>query len=171
MLAAGDVATAAAWNVLVGNDVSFRDGTGTVPDMAGASKTGQSVANNTWTFLSFDTETFDTNTMFTATDTKITIKKAGVYIVTAFADFPSSGTGGRQLRLEKNAATPVTGTNLAAANLGGNSPRSGQLCELNVSRVTLLAATDTLHATVIQDSGGAQSVNGFLSVAYIGPTT
>jgi hypothetical protein len=170
-VAAGDVATAAAWNVIANDVIAFRDSSGIVPDMASASKSLQSLANNTWTFASMDTQVFDTNAMFSPTDTKITIQKAGVYIVTGLAVFTANVTGVRYIRTEKNAATPSFGVILTQFNSTAAANASGEEVRFSVTSTELFAASDTVHLSVYQGSGGALTTSLKLSVVYVGATS
>jgi hypothetical protein len=151
------------------NNIATTINNHTVPPMAQATRTAvQSIANNTTSFVSFTTESFDTDGMFTATDTKITVQTAGVYLVTGFMTYASNGTGARISSIEKNAASAGAGTRLA--QFFGNGI-AGDDFGVALSAVANLAANDTLHLTCYQTSGGALNTGAshpVLSAVWIG---
>jgi hypothetical protein len=147
----------------------------TVPACRVRRNASQSIASATYTFVSFDTEVFDTNGMFTATDTKVTIQTAGIYLLTASVAFPDA-TGGDPVNVlifEKNAATANTGTALGKSQ--GLYPQATlDSCIWNVSTTASLAASDTVKLTIYSGSGsshnfgGAADWNLAMSVTWIG---
>ena len=166
-VAAGDVATAAAWNVVVNDIVAFR-----VPPMVSATRTAaQTISNATWTFISFTSEVFDTANMFTATDTKITIQTTGIYAVHAQAGI-APGNVDFLAKVEKNAATANAGTPMLASNVRGVTLSDTQTI---LSGMLNLTQGDTLHLSVYQSSGGnyntAPNPYPTLSAHFVGTTT
>jgi len=158
VLAAGDVATAAAWNVLTNDVISFRNKSGIVPPAARILQTANiSVANNTHTdFLGFTTsnasEDFDTDGMVTlsATPSCMTIVTAGVYVVAATVIFASNATGSRFARIVRSRAGVLT--SLATMQIGANGSGS---TELTASGISNFAVGDLIRLMVLQSSGGA----------------
>lgn len=147
----GDAVTAADYNVLVANDVAFRDQTGIVPPMVSATRTtAQSISNATWTFVSFTSEVFDTNGMFTPTDTKITIQTSGIYMINANAGF-TPGNYDELFEVEKNAATPQSGTVLLASHVRGVTVSD---THTSMAGIFNLTAADTIRLSCYQNSGG-----------------
>ncbi len=67
-------------------------------------KTGaaQSIPNNSWTSIQWDTEVVDTNAMFAATSDTITINASGIYGVSSYLGFVANGTGRRILAIVIN---------------------------------------------------------------------
>ena len=168
-VAAGDVATAAAWNVLVGNDVSFRDGTGVVPPIAIVRRAAaQSITTTSLTKVSFDTEDVDTNGMFTATSTDITIQTSGVYLLAATVQVANNATGIRDGGFQKNGTIINTGAGVLAANMqavnGGDSV-------LTMSGIANLVATDIITLYIYQTSGSSLNITSRASLALLGRTS
>lgn len=166
---AGAVYTASAHNVIVTNVNNF-----IVPPACRAARTAvQSINNSTWTFVSFTSETYDTDGMFAATDTKITIQTAGLYSVSCLVSFATNATGIRAVQIEKNAPTANNGTVLIR-NVGfGNASED---VWFNLSSVFEFAASDTVHVSVLQTSGGALNAGSavvypFLTATWIGRTS
>jgi len=145
-----------------------------VPPSAGVYNTGNvSVANVTWTRLSFTTAAWDTDTIKGAgTDTGLTINTTGLYTVAISAAFDTNTTGvNREILIDKGTSSSLS-TVLAAASLtwGANG-----YADLNASIVAPLTAGDTIQAFVFQNSGGALNVLGaatrIFSATWIGRTS
>lgn len=146
----GAILTAAQMNEIGTNTNNYR-----VPPLCrvyrNAALSHTSSANNQTP--AFDTESF-TNTdggavsgMWTSGDgSKITIRTAGVYVVTATIQFAANGTGFRQLEILLNGTT-VIGKEVEA----GNSSYSSTL---NASTIYSFAATNYIQCQVYQNSGG-----------------
>lgn len=166
---AGETLPAADWNVLVGNDVSFRDGTGVVPPMVIVRRAAaQSIPTTTVTSISFDTEDVDTNAMFTATSTNITIQTSGVYLLAGTVQVTSNITGVRDAGFQKNGTTINSAAGAFAANMqavnGGDSV-------LTLSGIANLVATDIITLYIYQTSGGSLNITSRASLALLGRTS
>lgn len=130
----------------------------------------QSIANNTTKDVLWNTEVFDTDEMFSASSTTITVKTAGLYVVNAGVVFAPNATGQRHLKMTKNAAadaeTPVIGGMFSAA---GTTAVANML---NATSIVECAVNDTLKVNVAQMSGGALNVLNdgatFFSVTWLG---
>ena len=144
-----------------------------VPPMAFANRTSaQSIGNTTWTLVTFNAETFDTDGMFAPSDTKITIQTAGVYFVSAQIGFSLNGTADRLCKVEKNAGAANTGTPLLSSFVKSISVSD---THTTMSGIFNLAVSDTIHLSVYQNSGVALDTAtnplAFLQAIWIGRTS
>ena len=116
----------------------------------------QSLTNNTFTFVTWDTEEYDTDTMFTTgSPTLMTCVTPGIYLVTATLVFATNATGARLLLLMKNPSSASDTT----ANFAGNwAMASTAENVLSVSCPISLAATDVIRCSALQQSGGALNI-------------
>jgi hypothetical protein len=119
----------------------------------------QSINNTTVTPLTWDQESFDTDTLHSTSvnTSRITAAATGKYLVTAAVTFAANATGYRQVKIVKNGVTDyaiATALNLGAADTPG----------VTVSDIVDLAASDYVEIAVAQNSGGA------LNVAVAGTT-
>jgi hypothetical protein len=169
VLAAGDVATAAAWNVIANDVISFRNNSGVVPPSIGMCRQASaSLANNTPTFITWTVEDWDTDTMGSAGSDTITIKTAGLYAVSVTIAMDGNAAGTRYLWLEKNSTSAGTQANsFLGARVG--TPSSATETHLLISGVVNVAVNDTLRFSVFQNSGGALNIcpNGLRREANI----
>jgi hypothetical protein len=124
--------------------------------------TTQSMANDTWTIISFDTEEFDTDNYYSSgAPTKFTIPsgKGGKYLITAVGYFNNASTSGSRLvKFTKNGNEygPGYGTWMPAA-----TTRTHAL----LNTVVALVATDYIEFNMYQNSGG--SLNTDTDVPFI----
>ena len=118
-------------------------------------KSTQSSSNVLWTGVSFTAEDYDSAGMFAPTDTKITIKTAGIYGIVGEYLYASNSAGKRMVQVEKNAASAGTGTALAWHLL---SPCTADDTRGTISWQGALAVADTVHLTLYQSSGGALNI-------------
>ena len=179
-VATGDVVTASAWNVITNDVISFRDNTGVVPPACRVRRTatGQSLANGVVAALNFDTEDFDTNAMFAPTANFITIKTAGIYIVTATVVLTANATGNRALIIYLNptvtgagdSATLSAGTEIANSTHTVGSSTTSSTCASTIYNFNL---NDVVRVGFFQNSGIALATTGSsqLSAAMLGATT
>lgn len=83
--------------------------------------TTQTITKNTWTAITFNTEDFDTDSIFTvASPSRFTIRTAGFYVWHLGAVYSSNQTGSfREFITHVNGAPFVSGISIA---LGTNTP-------------------------------------------------
>lgn len=122
-----------------------------VPRVAAFSSSNPSIANNTVTYLTFDSEDHDTDTMHsTVSNTgRLTATTAGVYLIVASANWKDAAAAGlRAVGISRNAAR----TNLAYVQTVGTA---GQTTYQQAVIVYPLNAGDYVEMWVQQNSGGA----------------
>ena len=131
----------------------------------------QSISNATGTFISFDTESFDTNGFHsnTVNNTRFTIPTgyAGKYLVTGILVWAANSSGQRVNYIFKNGSLLhlTTSQPLSA---------SGATTAAIVSQVVNLAVGDYVELQGYQDSGGALNMTGVnswdtnFSITYLG---
>ena len=147
---AGEYVTAAELNANVRDDISFL---GNPPACRVFNSGSQSIAHNTETALTFDSERFDTDTMHSTVSltNRVTINTAGLYLVTGTFQFALNGTGERRAILKVNATTYI-GFGQTAANLVVGSG-------LTIASVWKFAVADYVELRVQQTSGGALNID------------
>jgi hypothetical protein len=120
------------------------------------------IANNTTTALTFDTERYDTDAMHSTSSntSRITATTAGKYMIGGCVRFVSNSTGARYLFVVLNGTTNIVASSMAAD--------ANHYPDLNVSTVYDLAANDYIELAVNQSSGGNLdvSVNGNTSPEF-----
>ncbi len=109
-----------------------------------------SIANGTWTGLTFTSESFDTdNWHSTSTNTdRITPTLAGIYRVEIQVAFAPSATGMRGVRIFKNGSTKIGGVQLPA------SPAGVMTLLYAATTMNMNGTTDYFSTEVRQTSGG-----------------
>jgi hypothetical protein len=117
--------------------------------------TNQSIANNSSTTLAFDTDVHDTDTMHdpATNNERITIRKAGYYLVGANVEWAANATGTRALQIYGGAGAADLLNRVWSPAAGASWPLIQQ-----VSGVWYFNALDILVCSVYQDSGGALNV-------------
>lgn len=117
-----------------------------------------SIADNTFETLSFNSETYDTDTIHdTGTNPeRLTCKTAGKYSIIGNVQFAAHATGNRIAVIRKNGTTEIARTQVPACGGGFNT----QVCV--VTQVDL-AVNDYVELRVYQNSGGALNVNASAS--------
>lgn len=147
---AGEVGTAAEQNVIA-NDIRFLHGPPTCQVRRVAA---QSIGSGGYVSIQFDTEGWDTNTIWSSTASeKLFARTAGKYLATFTAHLAGSSAG--QLRIATIAKnTTAVGssstayeTRLSSTAIGSNG------IGLSVSGMFSLTTSDYLTANVYQDSG------------------
>lgn len=115
---------------------------------------GQGVSSQVVTFLAFDSENFDTDTMhdLVTNNSRITFTTAGKYQITGCVEWDSNATGLRELFVEKNALTRI------ADDLRNNSGGTFSTRECLSTTVYSFAAGDYVRLGVFQDSGSTLNV-------------
>jgi hypothetical protein len=124
----------------------------TVPACRVYHNANQSIADDTYTTLAFNSERFDTDTIHdTVTNNeRLTCKTAGKYLIAVNLLFASNNTGGRTVALILNGATNI-GRQSCAAD-------PAQETGVSVSTVYDLAVGDYITVMAYQSSGGALNV-------------
>ena len=116
----------------------------------------QSIANNTTTSITFNTEQFDTDGFHsTVTNTEritIPVGKAGKYLIIGQLAYASNSTGNRYISLNKNGTIDFGRVNVAAFN--------GDLTWVIASIVLNLAEGDYVYINADQNSGGSLNAYG-----------
>lgn len=133
-----------------------------------------SLSNSTWTLLSFDAETYDTDVMHdNATNpSRLVIKTAGYYRLAGAISYANNNTGTRDYSIRLNAAGSVSG-GTEVFGLTIDPPSAGQgVCVLPPLTVAL-AVNDYIEAFGYQSSGGSLTVmtgasNTFLQAELVG---
>jgi hypothetical protein len=122
----------------------------------------QSIANNTGTDISFDTEDQDTSGFFAPTSTTVTIPAGlgGIYVVTVVV---VGTTGGRSL-CDVKLSSSITGMPTIVRNGQQGSTENRMSAWFSGP----LAAADTVACTVLQNSGGAANYTAWMSVYRMG---
>lgn len=123
-----------------------------VPRCTVSHNANQSIANSTDTYLAFNTESIDTDTMHdnTTNNSRITCKTAGDYIGIAIINW-GTGTGKRRADITKNRAAILSSA--IVASVSGDVTRM-----VVITPVVTLAANDYVEIAVNQDSGGSLNV-------------
>ena len=114
----------------------------------------QSIPNDSFTNLNFGAETYDNDTMHdnSTNNSRITVKTAGVYILTAQINTANNSTGRREFGLSKN------GTRIATSFIGANT--GGDRTVQIVTMPVIAAVNDYFEAGILQTSGGALNSEG-----------
>lgn len=149
---AGNFITGALWNAQVYNGLTF---TLNQPCAFLYQSVTQSIANTTFTPLTFDAETFDTyGGHSTVTNTsRYTAQVAGVYWVSVGAVYLTNGVGARYALIGKNGSyTAVNGMTAAAAPVAG-------IGYATVSGQIQLAVGDYVEGFAYQSSTAALSTS------------
>jgi hypothetical protein len=114
----------------------------------------QSIANNTYTAITLDTEIYDVGGYHSnvTNNTRFTIPsgKAGYYQIAFGGYYPLNATGARNIVLYKN------GSSFMAATIPGNS---SVYSTLNISVFSYLDVGDYLEFYTVQSSGGSISID------------
>jgi hypothetical protein len=124
----------------------------------------QSIANNTATKLTFDSEYYDTSG-FANADDKFTIPsgKAGYYRINAQVNNDATTTGYRQMSIYKNGSAVAGFVNY----VGGDD-------YININVVLNLAVSDYIEFYFRQTNGNARNVykqnpsDGYFQISYLG---
>jgi len=137
--------------------LALRDSKGQVVGFVPAARVyhsvAQSIASATTTYLSFDSERFDTDGIHdpVTNNSRLTCQTAGKYFISATILWGSNTTGYRQLGLRLNGVTTIAldrrNTNATAFNPA-----------MTVSTLYNLSAGDYVETQVYQNSGGALDV-------------
>lgn len=111
----------------------------------------QSIPNNAWTAIAFNSEDYDQGSMHSTSSntSRITIpaNHAGLYLMTAQVAFDNNATGFRGAAFYKNGAVLYTSEQ--------SVPLTGSLTIVNISALAVLAVADYIELFVYQNSGAA----------------
>jgi hypothetical protein len=118
--------------------------------------TAQSISNATYTAITWDTETYDTDTMHSIVSNteRLTATTAGVYVISAAIGVANSATGSRAIRILKNETEVHRHYTAVQSADGWYWPLTIQL---------KLAATDYVTVEVYQSSGAALDLDHTVS--------
>ena len=174
-VSAGDVATAAAWNVLTVNTNNL-----IVPPACVLQQTAaQAIPSATNQLKAFGTATVDTDGMATTgASARITLKTAGLYIISVGIGFSTSSAGSfRGVVIRKNGSgsfTVPTGNEVMLLSVPALSASSSTTVTQTV--LQSFAADDYVDVIVFQDRGSdlnttSQSCANFLSAMWVGRTS
>jgi hypothetical protein len=115
---------------------------------------GQTIPNNQFRTLNFNSERYDTAGMhsLTSNNSRLTAPVTGIYAITVNIRWDDSGFGDRQLTLVKSGG-PTPGTiGLAREAKNGSGPPQDAPYQ-NISTVARLTAGEFVEASVVQGSG------------------
>ena len=124
----------------------------------------QMVDTATWTDISFDTESWDTDSLHdpSSNPERLTAPYDGKYLVSGAIQWPANATGGRYIELR------VNGTSVAR---DAYEPEAAVTVSRNLRTVWEFSANDYVTMTVYQDSGGGLTVAAsqvFLAMQKVG---
>jgi hypothetical protein len=108
----------------------------------------QSTANGALVTISFNTETYDSDTMWDAgAPTRVTFKTAGKYVVTENIAWGANSSGYRRLQLKLNGSTDL--------NQARFTPNASADNIFTMTTIVDADADDYVEMLVLQNSGGA----------------
>lgn len=113
-----------------------------------ALNTTQSVANNTWTAVACDQTNVDRMGGASGAATEFAATRSGLYVATFGAEFASSATGVRGVRVKRQGS-------VLPGSQHTQSALSGTTTQITTSIPVLLNKGDALTFEAFQDSGGA----------------
>lgn len=149
--AANDVLTASDMNTYV------RDGA-QMQNVRANNSGAISVANSSWTLVTFDSERFDVDSMHnTSSNTgRFVTQRTGVYMFGCCIRWASNATGYRLLQARLNSGGSGSGgTELAQCS---NNPLSGTYTQQNLVSLYTFTAGDYVEFFGFQSSGGALNI-------------
>jgi hypothetical protein len=115
--------------------------------------TTQNISNATNTAITFDSESYDTNTYHsTATNTsRLTVPSTGYYRLDAEILFDANATGGRFLSIKKNNTTEIAYVEVGAATQATVGTSVSISCQISAT------ASDYFEVLAYQTSGGTRN--------------
>lgn len=117
-----------------------------------ASSATQSISNNSWTALTYDTEGADDFSMFsTSYPSRVVLPGAGVYLVSAYVSFATNTTGTRGMGIRFNGSSWMALDTRPAVTTAGPTFMTIQ------GVVPYVNSGDYIEIHVYQDSGGSLS--------------
>jgi len=125
--------------------------------------TNQSIANETYTKLTFSAEEFDTDAIFDiSSPTRLTVKTAGIYRISGHCAFAPNTTGHRKLLIRKNNINVIFMYNYMPVT------EANTLTTMFMSIVSSLSANDFVELEVWQNCGGALDIaNTLMPASFI----
>lgn len=116
--------------------------------------TAQSLTNNTFTALAFNSERYDTNVIHdtSTNNTRLTCKTAGVYFINGTAAYAANATGIRELAVRIGGSTYIA--DVLSASASATEPTV-----LTISTTYLLAVNDYVELVGRQTSGAGLNVS------------
>ena len=117
------------------------------------SDANMSIADNTWTSVTFNQERWDTDTIHdnSTNNTRLTCKTAGLYIIVGNLLFDTSANGYRGMAFLLNGITYIGRVSANPRNGG-----TGQYhCFFSANTIYQLAVNDYVELQAYQNSGGA----------------
>lgn len=154
----------------VPNKIALRDNKGQVvgftPSVRVYKSVAQSIANDVFNDITFDTVVIDNDEMYNASNpTKLTCKTPGYYLIIADINFNMSPTGNKIVAINKNGsldvdnATYVCVEAVSEANFGN---------VVHFSTIYYLKENDYVICSVKQTSGNALNVRGNFMMIKVG---
>ena len=150
--ATNDIVTAAMMNANVRDAVNFLLN---VPVFYGQQSTTQSIANNTYTALSLDTNIYDTYSGHSTVtnNSRYTAQQPGLYMIIGRSGFTTNATGARgALIIYNGGGVSSTTPNVTTGNAGASA-----FSYTEVVAFQLMAIGDYVEVFGYQASGGALS--------------
>ncbi len=152
--ATGYLVTAAVWNQDAVANPKFL---ARPPSVRVQKSTEQSIASAVWRSMSWNTEVWDTDTMWSSTAaTRLDVNTAGKYLVSASIGWAASTAG-----VERHVGIAVGGSSTAAPAYAKQSMEAdvGTIVRrMTVTDIIRLTSTQYIRIQVYQDSGGALNV-------------
>jgi hypothetical protein len=161
-----------ATTLIVSNGSLTDSGGGTATIVTGAGTTStafvgakawgtasQTIADNTFTALTFDSEFYDTSAFHAAGSARMTIPSDGYYAFGASVSWVSNGTGQRFVGISLGGGT-TNADYLARQAIPGTATGASNPRHLSVSGQAFLSAANFLEAHVYQSSGGNLACGG-----------
>lgn len=106
-----------------------------------------SIPNNTWTSITYDTERYDTDTLFEiANPTRLRATTAGKYVIVGNVEFAENTAGRRKLRILRN------NMDIIAHSIDIGPPNVP--FALNIATIWDMAANDWVELQAHQTTGG-----------------
>lgn len=155
----GESPTAAKLNTHVRDNLSWLHDS--APAVRLYASGAQTISNDSWTAISFDSELVDNDSMHSGgTPTRITFTTAGVYAIQATAPFFAIGSPvGLGVRISTNALGPVFETIGIGCSQDFNGP--------SISGIVPFNAADYMELEVWQNSGGnLDTVSGVSGLSF-----
>lgn len=120
---------------------------GTPDGCAVYNSAAESILDNTWISLTFDTERYNNGGMHSTVthSERITAQKAGVYVITGHAEFTTTGSDSRGLRIRLNGATTIAEVDWQATSVTDGAK--------SIARVYHLAVSDYVTLDIFQNKG------------------